>query len=56
LEDDDNPLWDEYSIEAVPTVIFFEESHILDRIDARLGKGLGEKQFKEWLGRIASKN
>ena len=49
LEDDDNPLWEEYSVEAVPTVILFEKTQVSSRIDARLGAGLSEKQFKEWL-------
>ena len=54
LEDDDNPLWEEYSIEAVPTVILFEEEKVIRRIDARLGGGLNEKQFSQWLEKIAS--
>lgn len=49
LEDDDNPLWEEYNIEAVPTVILFEKAHVSHRLDAKLGEGLNEKQFREWL-------
>ena len=54
LEDDDNPLWEEYSIEAVPTVILFEKAQASSRLDARLGAGLSENQFKEWLEKNAS--
>lgn len=54
LEEDDNPLWEEYSIEAVPTAILFEKGHVSRRLDARLGMGLGEKQFMEWLEKIKS--
>ena len=54
LEDDDNPLWEEYSVESVPTVILFEKAQVSSRLDARLGSGLSEKQFGEWLGKIAS--
>jgi len=54
LEDDDNPLWEKYSVEAVPTVVFFENAQVSSRLDARLGAGLNEKQFSEWLGKIAS--
>ena len=54
LEDDDNPLWEEYSVEAVPTVIFFEKAQVSSRLDARLGVGLSEKQFRDWLEKIAS--
>jgi thioredoxin 1 len=45
----DNPLWDDYSIGAVPTVLFFEEGKVCRRLDGRYGFGLSEKQFKEWL-------
>jgi len=52
LEDDGNPLWEEYSVEAVPTVILFGQGKVSRRLDARLGCGLSEKQFGEWLGQI----
>jgi thioredoxin 1 len=49
LEDDDNPLWDDYDIPAVPTVILFEEGKVSKRLDAQLGRGLSEEQFKAWI-------
>lgn len=49
LDDYDNPLWDDYSIEAVPTVIFFENGKIMRRLDGRFGVGLNEKQLRSWL-------
>jgi thioredoxin 1 len=49
LEDDDNPLWDDYDIPAVPTVILFEDGKVSKRLDARLGRGLSEEQFKVWI-------
>jgi thioredoxin 1 len=52
VDDYDNPLWEEYFLEAVPTVILFDEGKICRRLDGRLGEGLSEKQFKEWLERI----
>lgn len=52
LDDYDNPLWDEYEIGAVPTVIFFEKSKITNRLDGKNGVGLTEKQLKEWLQKI----
>jgi thioredoxin 1 len=48
IEDDNNPLWDEYNIPAVPTVILFEDGKVKNRIDARLGRGLKEDQFSAW--------
>ena len=49
VDDYDNPLWDEYSIKAVPTIIFFDEGQVSRRLDGRLGYGLNEKEFKDWL-------
>ncbi len=49
LDDDDNPLWDEYSIEAVPTVILFEGSKVSKRLDGKLGRGLSETAFRVWI-------
>ncbi len=49
LDDYDNPLWDEYDIDAVPTVIFFEKGKVSRRLDGRFGVGLSEKQLNVWL-------
>ena len=49
LDDYDNPLWDDYDIPAVPTIIFFEEGKICKRLDAQLGRGLSESAFKKWI-------
>jgi thioredoxin 1 len=49
VDDYDSPLWDEYSVEAVPTVIFFQEGKVCRRLDGRLGYGLSENEFKRWL-------
>ena len=49
VDDDDNPLWEEYSIGAVPTVILFEEGQVCRRLNGRFGYGLSEKQFEDWL-------
>jgi thioredoxin 1 len=49
VDDYDNPLWEDYSIEAVPTVILFNEGKVCRRLDGRLGEGLSEKQLKSWL-------
>ena len=49
VDDYDNPLWDDYSIRAVPTVILFDEGKVCRRLDGRFGRGLSEKQLREWL-------
>ena len=52
LEDYYTPLWEEYEIEAVPTVVLFQNEEVLNRLDARLGEGLDERQFKQWLAKV----
>ena len=49
IDDEDNQLWEDCSIEAVPTVILFEQGRVTRRLDSRLGSGLSEKTFSEWL-------
>jgi len=51
VDDDDNPLWEDYSLEAVPTAVLFIFGREASRLDARLGFGLGEKTFADWLGK-----
>jgi thioredoxin 1 len=49
LDDYDNPLWDDYEIDAVPTVLFFEKGKVSKRLDGRFGAGLKEEQLNVWL-------
>lgn len=49
LDDDNNQLWVDYGIEAVPTVIFFEKGKVCRRLDGKLGRGLNETQLNVWL-------
>lgn len=49
IDEDENPLWEDYSLEAVPSVIYFEKGQVSRRLDCKLGSGLDEKQFKKWL-------
>jgi len=55
LDDYDNPLWDDYDIEAVPTLILFEKNKIIDRLNGRFGVGLKEDQLKVWLEKLDPK-
>ena len=52
IDDYDNPLWEEYSIAAVPTVLFFDEGQIRWRLNCQVGAGLSEKLLKEWIKKI----
>ena len=49
LDDFDNELWDDYEIESVPTIIYFEKGKVSKRLDAKLGRGLSEERFKVWI-------
>ena len=52
LDDYDNPLWDDYEIEAVPTLILFEKGKVARRLDGKSGWGLSEKQLSVWLEKL----
>ena len=52
MDDYENPLWAEYSIDAVPTVIFFDCGKATHRLDGQLGRGLNETQFKRFIDRV----
>jgi thioredoxin 1 len=49
IDEDENPLWENYSLEAVPSVILFEKGQVSRRLDCKIGAGLNEKQFAQWL-------
>lgn len=49
IDEDENPLWETYSLEAVPSIILFENGQVSKRLDCKLGAGLNEKQFVKWL-------
>ncbi|MDR2719464.1 MAG: thioredoxin family protein [Nitrososphaerota archaeon] len=49
MDDFNGPLWDEYNVDAVPTLMFFENGVVKSRLDAEFGVGLTEKQFTEWI-------
>lgn len=49
VDDDDNPLWETYALEAVPSAIFFENGEVKKRLDCVLGRGLNEQLFRKWI-------
>jgi thioredoxin-related protein len=52
MDDHDSPLWDEYNVEAVPTLILFENNTIKSRLNAGSHIGITENQFTEWIKTI----
>ncbi len=49
IDEDENPLWEEYSLVAVPSIILFENGQVASRLDCELGAGLTEQQLSRWL-------
>jgi thioredoxin 1 len=49
LDDYDSPMWDEYEVDAVPTVILFEDGKVSRRLNSGFGVGLYSKGFDVWL-------
>ena len=49
IDDDENPMWETYSLEAVPSIILFEKGEVARRLDCQLGSGLNEKQLTQFL-------
>ena len=45
IDDDENPMWETYSLEAVPSIILFEKGEVTRRLDCQLGSGLNQKQL-----------
>jgi len=40
VNEDENPLWDRFNVQAVPTMIAFQEGRIISRRDAKKHVGL----------------
>jgi hypothetical protein len=49
---DDNPLWDRFSISAVPTLIAFDKGKIISRRDTKIGVGLYESDLNSLFSEI----
>ncbi len=49
INEDDNPLWDMFNIQAIPTLIAFNNGSVVARRDARLGVGLSEDDMRSLL-------
>jgi len=49
IDDWENPLWDEYKVDVVPTLVLFDGGKPVYRRDGVLGRGLGEHDLAEFL-------
>ena len=55
LDNDDDPLWDKFHIEAVPTVIVFKEGMQIARRDSTLGGGLNRDDMESLIREVVTK-
>ncbi len=54
LDDESNPLWDDYDVEVVPTLALFRGGKLVDRQDGILGYGLDKKATQAFADRVTS--
>lgn len=52
VNEDENPLWDRFNIQAVPTIIAFQNGQILARRDAKRGIGLTRKDMESLIDEL----
>ncbi len=52
LDDESNPLWDEYAVEVVPTLALFRGGKLVDRQDGILGYGIDRKATADFVARV----
>ena len=53
LDDEDNPLWDTYGVNVVPSLAFFRGGELVARKDGRLGRGLSETELAAFLHQVS---
>jgi thioredoxin 1 len=49
FQDDLEIMADEYTVEVVPSVLFFKNGKLVNRLDGTLGVGLKEKQLGDFI-------
>jgi thioredoxin 1 len=54
VKDDREIMGNKYSVEVVPTVLFFEKGKVAKRLDGLLGVGLNEKQLTKFIQTCAT--
>lgn len=52
LDDESNRLWEDYTVEVVPTIALFQDGDLVDRQDGILGYGLDRRAVQDFVKRI----
>lgn len=51
LDDEDNPLWEDYAVEVVPTLALIRDGKVVERLDGILGYGIDRPMVESFLRR-----
>jgi thioredoxin 1 len=52
LDDEQNPLWEDYDVEVVPTLALFQNGKLVDRLDGVLGYGIDKRMVDDFVRRV----
>ncbi|HKW43673.1 MAG TPA: thioredoxin family protein, partial [Thermoplasmata archaeon] len=52
LDDEQNPLWEDYDVDVVPTLALFREGKVVEREDGVLGYGIDSKRVAAFVSRV----
>jgi len=53
VNEDDNPLWDMFKIDSIPTIIAFNNGEVVTRRDAKRGVGLTKDDMESMVKELA---
>ncbi|MFQ6025193.1 MAG: thioredoxin family protein [Nitrosopumilaceae archaeon] len=56
VNEDENPLWDKFKIQSIPTMIAFCKGEVITRRDAKRGVGLTRSDMESILRELISEN
>jgi thioredoxin 1 len=46
LDEEDDPLWQRFRLDLVPTVVFFDDGAVTRRLDGTAGVGIDERSLR----------
>jgi thioredoxin 1 len=55
LSDEENPLWEAFGVQVVPTVMVFRDGKMVYRKDGTLGRGLPESAMDEVITQLTTR-
>lgn len=55
LDDESNPLWDDYAVDVVPTLMLLRGGEVLDRENGILGYGLDREAVSGFANRVRAR-